>query len=99
MAYIKIAEDGRVTAASKTHHCGEGEIEMEIPEEIDIETIHEYRFESGEFIHDPKVTEPVEPKPTTAERIAALELENKQLKEALDLLLSGETEEGADDNA
>ena len=32
-------------------------------------------------------------KPTTEERLAALEEENRQLKEALDLLLSGATEE------
>ena len=33
-------------------------------------------------------------KPTQEERIVALEEENKQLKEALELLLSGATEEG-----
>ena len=33
---------------------------------------------------------------TTEQRLAALEEENAQLKEALDLLLSGATEEGAD---
>ena len=32
-------------------------------------------------------------RPTTEERLAALEEENRQLKEALDLLLSGATEE------
>ena len=32
-------------------------------------------------------------KPTTEQRLAALEEENRQLKEALDLLLSGATEE------
>lgn len=37
-------------------------------------------------------------KPTTEERLAALEEENRQLKEALDLLLSGATE-GASANA
>ena len=37
-------------------------------------------------------------KPTTEQRLAALEEENRQLKEALDLLLSGATEE-ADANA
>ena len=36
-------------------------------------------------------------KPTMEDRLAALEEENKQLKEALDLLLSGETEEGETD--
>ena len=32
-------------------------------------------------------------KPTTEQRLAALEEENRQLKDALDLLLSGATEE------
>lgn len=36
--------------------------------------------------------------PTQEQRISALEAENRQLKEALDLLLSGVTEEGADGN-
>lgn len=36
-------------------------------------------------------------RPTQEERIAALEEENKYLKEALDLLLSGATEEGEAD--
>lgn len=34
-------------------------------------------------------------KPTTEERLAALEEENRQLKDALDLLLSGATEEAS----
>lgn len=37
-------------------------------------------------------------KPTQEQRIAALEEENKHLKEALDLLLSGATEEGETDD-
>ncbi|MBQ8617665.1 MAG: hypothetical protein IJ418_09135 [Clostridia bacterium] len=93
MAYIKIDSGGRITAASKTHHCGDDEIDVTIPEEIGIESIHEYRYENGEFIHDPKPVEVIEPQPTTEERLAALEEENAQLKEALDLLLSGATEE------
>ena len=40
---------------------------------------------------------PTEPQPTQEERIAALEVENAQLKEALDLLLSGATEEADGD--
>ena len=38
-----------------------------------------------------------EAQPTQEDRLAALEEENKQLKEALDMLLSGETEEGEAD--
>ena len=34
-------------------------------------------------------------RPTTEERLAALEEENRQLKEALNLLLSGATEEAS----
>lgn len=41
--------------------------------------------------------EPEEPPISNEERIAALEVENAQLKEALDLLLSGATEEGEAD--
>lgn len=37
---------------------------------------------------------PPEDKPSQEDRITALEVENAQLKEALDLLLSGATEEG-----
>ena len=93
MAYIKIDSDGRITAASKTHHCGDGEIDVTIPEEIELGTIHDYRYENGEFVHDPKPVKVIDPGPTTEERLAALEEENKHLKEALDLLLSGATEE------
>jgi hypothetical protein len=74
MAYIKIDSKGRITAASKSHHCGDGEIEVTIPEEIGLETIHEYRYENGEFVHDPK-PKPKQPdqQPTQEERIKMLE--------------------------
>lgn len=97
MAYINIDSEGRITAASETHHCGPDEIEVNIPDEIGIESIDDYRFIDGEFIFDPKEKEEEEGKPTLEERIAALEDENLQLKEALDLLLSGATEDGEED--
>ena len=81
MAYIKIDSEGRITAASKTHHCGDDEIEVMIPDEIELETIHEYRYDGGEFIYDPKQKEIEEVRPTQEERIAALEKENLELKE------------------
>ena len=93
MAYIKIDEDGRITAASRTHHCGEGEIEVEIPEEISMEIIHEYRYRDGAFFHDPKPPAPGSDKPTYDELIAQLQEENKYLKETLEIILSGETED------
>lgn len=67
MAYIKIDSEGRITAASKSFHCGEGEIEVTIPEEIGLESIHEYRYENSEFIYDPKQQEATEQEVSTQE--------------------------------
>lgn len=72
MAYIKIDDKGRITAASRTHHCGDGEIETAIPEEIGFDTIHDYRFAGGEFIFDPAPVQDGGP-PAQETRIAALE--------------------------
>lgn len=96
MAYIKINSEGRITAASRTHHCGKGEIEIDIPEEIGIEVIHEYRYVDGEFLHAPLPDSSGETGPTQEERIAALEQENAYLKETLEIILSGATEEEED---
>ena len=58
----------------------------------------DYLYVDGEYVYSPlPAPEPIKPKPTQEERITALEEENKQLKEALDLLLSGATEEGEAD--
>ena len=67
MGYIKTDSDGRIIAASATHHCGDGEIEVTIPDEIGLESIHEYRYENGEFIHDPKQQEATEQEVSTEE--------------------------------
>lgn len=75
MGYIKIADDGRVTAASGTHHCGDGEIEVKIPEWIDIECIHEYRYVGGEFIYDPIPGHEAETGRTMEGRVEALEMQ------------------------
>lgn len=74
MAYIKIDDTGRVTAASLTHHCGSGEIETTFPSGVSLENVHEYRFENGEWIHDPRpLPEPETPAPTDSQRIETLE--------------------------
>ena len=73
MAYININGEGRITAASRTHHCGKGEIEIDIPAEIGIEVIHEYRYVNGEFLHDPLPDSSGETGPTQEDRIKALE--------------------------
>lgn len=55
MGYIKVGATGRIMSGSRNFHCGDGEIIVDIPEEIDINRIYEYRYESGKFIHDPPV--------------------------------------------
>ena len=78
MAYIKTDDTGRITAVTIERldmQCYEDEIEVELPEEIaeSIWTIHNYRFENGVFIHDPKPEpELPEPEPTIEELINAL---------------------------
>ena len=54
MAYIKIDVTGRVTAASIDFHCGEGEIEVAIPANVPINSINEYLYIDGEFVHKPE---------------------------------------------
>ena len=69
MAYIKIDTTGRITAASNEFHCGDGEIEVVIPAEIELKNIHEYKYINDEFVHDPLPTE--EPKATQLDVIEA----------------------------
>lgn len=85
---------------TQNHHHAQGNY---FPKPImDDRGIYRYKLEDGEVVErtqeemDADYTEP-EAKPTQEERIAALEEENKHLKEALDLLLSGATEEGETD--
>lgn len=69
MAYIIIDDTNRITAASSTHHCGEGEIEVEIPEEVWVNGIHNHKYDNGEFVYEP-IPEPEQPEPeTTAEDV------------------------------
>lgn len=70
-----------------------GMVELVPPEGFSTETQADWKH-AGEWIYDPLPTE--EARPTAEERLELLEKENAQLKEALELLLSGETEENAD---
>lgn len=71
MAYIKINETNRITAASYYYHCGDGEIEVDIPAGIELEHIHEYLYVNGSFVHDPLPM--IDPKmvPTWQDKIEA----------------------------
>lgn len=66
-----------------------GMVELVPPDGFTTETQADWLY-TGEWVHDPlPVPEAV---PTPEERLAALEEENAHLKEALELLLSGEVE-------
>ena len=66
MAYIKTDETGRITAASYDFHCGDGEIRVEIPEDVPFARIHDYRYVDEAFVYDPvpeqKESDPVAPR-------------------------------------
>ena len=68
MAYIKTDETGRITAASYDFHCGDGEIQVEIPEGVPFAQIHDYRYADGTFVYDP-VPDPKEDAPIAPRNI------------------------------
>lgn len=71
MAFIKINENNRITAASIKYHCGAGEIEVEIPDEINIQSIHEYLYVNGTFVHEPVPIKSAEESPSQLDIIEA----------------------------
>lgn len=91
MLYIKTDEQGRLTAvAAPGFHCGEGETLAELPDDF-APPLRDWVYAGGMIVHDPLPED--DPGMSMDERVEALEAENEQLKEALDLLLSGATEE------
>ena len=60
MACIMIDDTNRITAASETHHCGDEEIVVDIPEEAWEKGIHNHKYVDGEFVFDP-LPEPEQP--------------------------------------
>lgn len=50
---IKTDEDGRVSAASFTFHCGEGEREVAPPEGFELASARQWRLEAGRLVHSP----------------------------------------------
>ena len=74
MAYIKTEPDGRIASASINFHCGEGEIELDLPEGITIGNITEYRYVDGEWIYDPEPEPEPEPPKPAAESVTYDEL-------------------------
>ncbi|MBE5778522.1 MAG: hypothetical protein E7331_04230 [Clostridiales bacterium] len=70
-------------------------VEMEVPEGFEQDYQGDWKLAGDKLHYDPLPRE--QPAPTDRQRIEALEEENRFLKEALELLLSGETEEAEGD--
>lgn len=87
--HFSFNDEGRVMITAKKA-IYPGMVELTPPEGFTPETQADWLY-TGEWVHDPL---PVpEAGPTMEDRLAALETENAQLKEALELLLSGEVAE------
>ena len=92
---LNLADDGRILSVTLDRFAPPDQPRVDTLPDGDIT---EYRYVGGEFVHDPLLKpEQPEKQKTYDERISALEVENAQLKEALDLLLSGATEEAEAD--
>lgn len=72
MAYIRIDEKSRITSASINYHCGEEEIEVQLPAELkSLSEIHSYKYINGQFIYDPIIPEETIKEPSQLDIIEA----------------------------
>lgn len=82
MYALNLAEDGRVLSVTYPKYAPQNAVAVDALPEGDL---HDYRYVDGEFIHDPIPKEEVEEEPSLEEQVA-------ELREALDMLLTGVTE-------
>lgn len=91
--FFAFDSEGRVMI-SANKAVAPGMAELDPPEGFDPEHQNDWKAEGGAWVYDPLPRPEEEQQPTPEERLERLEAENAQLKEALELLLSGEV--GAD---
>ena len=91
---LNLSQEGRILSACVVLEDGNYE-GMPVVETLPQADISDYLYEDGAYVFDPLPAQEQEETtaPSQEERIAALEKENRQMKEALELLLSGEVEE------
>lgn len=91
MYALNLAEDGRILSATYPQFAPTDAV---IVEALPDGNIYDYRYVDGEFVHDPlPKTEMPEEEPATLEtRVETLEADSTELKEALEMILSGVTE-------
>jgi hypothetical protein len=79
---LNLAHDGRILSATYPKYAPQDAVVVDALPEGDL---HDYRYVDGEFIYDPIPVEEVEEEPSLEEQVA-------ELREALDMLLTGVTE-------
>lgn len=89
MFALNLGTDGRILSATEERFAhGSAVIVEELPEG----DISDYRYIDGQYVHEPlakaEYTEPV----TLESRVVTLETDNAEMKEALEMILSGVTE-------
>ena len=89
--YVMCDETGRIGACTDVEEYAEGMVEFDLPADLDLGTINEYRIVDGELVHDP-------PEPTEEGLAAEEEKERaRQLNAAVPMLLSAVAESMDDD--
>lgn len=87
---LNLNEEGRILSATFEEYATEG---MPLVDTLPDGDISEYIYQNGEYIHDPiPVPEDVEKPASLESRVEALETDNAEMKEALEMILSGVTE-------
>lgn len=87
---LSLEEDGRILSVTYEKYASEG---MPIVDERPEGNVTDYLFLNDQYIYDPQ-TKPEKPEPgaTLEDRVTDLETDSSEMKEALEMILSGVTE-------
>lgn len=90
MYALNLAEDGRILSATFEKYAADGQPIVETLPDGDIT---DYIYEAGGYVYSP-LPEPVEPQTEQSieSRVETLETDSTEMKEALEMILSGVTE-------
>ena len=90
MYALNLAENGRILSATFEQYAAEGQpIVGTLPDG----DIADYIYESGGYVYSPLPEPEVhEPKASIESRVETLETDSTEMKEALEMILSGVTE-------
>ena len=87
---LNLADDGRILSVTFEKYAPKDAV---LVEELPEGNVADYRYVEGEYIYDPIPKEEVEePGVTLEDRVADLEADSTDMKEALEMILSGVTE-------